>query len=143
MSESDIVRVRSLPDGSVVQVMPDGSTRPIEDRTDWARLEAMTEEEIEANALSDPDNPPLTDEELARMRRVPDPERIRWQLGLTQAEFAEQFEISLHDLRAWEQRERWLDTTAITLFRIIEQDPDAVRAALQRTYEPRLRPTGD
>ena len=143
MSESNIVRVRSLPDGSVVQVMPDGSTQPIESRTDWARLEAMTEEEIEANALSDPDNPPLTDEELARMRRVPDPERIRRQLGLTQAEFAEQFEISLPILRAWEQREHWLDTAAITLLRIIEQDPDAVRAALQRSYEPRLRPTGD
>lgn len=143
MSESDIVRVRSLPDGSVVQVMPDESTQPIADRTDWARLEAMTEEEIEANALSDPDNPPLADEELARMRRLPDPERIRRQLGLTQTEFAEQFEISLYDLRAWEQKERWLDTTASTLFRIIEQDPDAVRAALQRTYEPRLRPTGD
>jgi putative transcriptional regulator len=143
MSESNIVRVRSLPDGSVVQVMPDGSTQPIEDRTDWARLEAMTEEEIEANALSDPDNPPLTDEELARMRRVPDPERIRTRLGLTQAEFADQFEISIHVLRAWEQRERWLDTAAITLLRIIEQDPDGVRAALRRTYEPRLRPTGD
>ena len=143
MSESDIVRVRNLPDGSVVQVMPDGSTRPIEDRTDWARLEAMSEDDIEANALADPDNPPLSADELARMRQVPDPERIRQQLGLTQAEFAEQFEVSLLDLKAWEGRERWLDTTAITLFRIIEQDPDAVRAALRRTYEPRLRPTGD
>ena len=28
-------------------------------KTDWARLKAMTEEEIEANALSDPDNPPM------------------------------------------------------------------------------------
>ena len=28
------------------------------------RLDAMTPEEIEANALSDPDNPPLTQEEL-------------------------------------------------------------------------------
>ena len=31
---------------------------PKDTRTDWARLKAMTEEEIEANALSDPDNPP-------------------------------------------------------------------------------------
>jgi uncharacterized protein (DUF4415 family) len=36
-------------------------------RTDWDRVLNMTEEEIEANALSDPDNPPLTDEELAAM----------------------------------------------------------------------------
>ena len=32
---------------------------PKDTRTDWARLKAMTEEEIEANALSDPDNPPI------------------------------------------------------------------------------------
>jgi hypothetical protein len=31
-------------------------------QTDWARIDAMTEEEIEQNALSDPDNQPLTDE---------------------------------------------------------------------------------
>ena len=32
---------------------------PEDDRTDWARLKAMTEEEIEAAAWSDPDNLPL------------------------------------------------------------------------------------
>lgn len=143
MSETNIVRARSLPDGTVVQVMPDGSTRPIESRTDWARLDAMTEEEIEANALSDPDNPPLTDEELARMRRVPNPERIRQKLGLSQEAFAVQFELSLDNLRAWEKQEQWLGASDITLLRLIEQDPDGVRAALQRTYEPRLKPTGD
>lgn len=31
-------------------------------KTDWARVDAMTEEELYANALSDPDNPPLTAE---------------------------------------------------------------------------------
>jgi uncharacterized protein (DUF4415 family) len=34
-------------------------------RTDWARLRAMTEEEIDAAALADEDNPPLTEEELS------------------------------------------------------------------------------
>jgi hypothetical protein len=46
---------RRNPDGSVVEVLPDGTTRPAEDRTDFNRLEAMTEEEIEANANSDPE----------------------------------------------------------------------------------------
>lgn len=32
---------------------------PEDTRTDWARLKAMTEAEIEANALSDPDNLPM------------------------------------------------------------------------------------
>jgi hypothetical protein len=31
-------------------------------QTDWAKIDAMTEEEIEQNALNDPDNQPLTDE---------------------------------------------------------------------------------
>jgi putative transcriptional regulator len=136
MSESDIVRVRRLPDGTVVQILPDGSTRPIESRTDWARLEAMTEEEIEANALADPDNPPLTDEELARMRQAPNPRRIRERLTLTQEQFAEKFEIPLGTLRDWEQGVSYPDSVARTLLRVIEQDPEAVIKALARTYLP-------
>ena len=37
-----------------------------------ARILAMTEEEIEAAALADPDNPPWTDEELERATRERD-----------------------------------------------------------------------
>ncbi|WP_019865188.1 hypothetical protein [Methylovulum miyakonense] len=39
-----VARVR----GVVRQTLPDGTTCEIEDKTDWARLEAMTDEEIEA-----------------------------------------------------------------------------------------------
>ena len=136
MSENDIVTVRKLSDGTLLQVMPDGSTRPYVSptKTDWARLQAMTEEEIEANALSDPDNPPLTAEELARMRRVPNPRRIRERLKLTQEQFAEKFEIPLGTLRDWEQGVSLPDRAARTLLRVIEQDPDAVINALARTY---------
>ncbi len=136
MSESDIVKVRRLRDGTVVEELPDGSTRPIESRTDWARLEAMTEEEIEANALSDPDNPPLTNEELARMRRVPNPRSIRERLKLTQEAFSMRFEIPLGTLRDWEQGVSYPDGAARTLLRVIEKDPDAVIKALARTYLP-------
>jgi len=38
--------------------------------TDWARLDAMTEEEIERNAAEDPDNPFWTDEDWANARVV-------------------------------------------------------------------------
>ena len=136
MSESNIFRVRRLSDGTVVEELPDGSTRPLPDRTDRARLEAMTEEEIEANALSDPDNLPLTPEELARMRRVPDSRRIRERLSLTQEQFAEKFEIPLGTLRDWEQSVSYPDSAARTLLRVIEQDPGAVINALARTYLP-------
>jgi putative transcriptional regulator len=138
MSENDIVRVRKLADGTLLQEMPDGSTRPYVSptKTDWARLEAMTEEEIEANALSDPDNPPMTDEELARMRPVPNPRRIRERLNLTQEQFAARFEVPLGTLRDWEQGASYPDSAAKTLLRVIDKDPEAVINALARTYLP-------
>jgi hypothetical protein len=37
-------------------------------RTDWDKVMAMTDEEIRAWALADPDAQPMTAEELARMR---------------------------------------------------------------------------
>jgi hypothetical protein len=44
--------------------------REMEDLTDWERVDNITEEEIEQNALDDPDNPPLTDEELEQFETV-------------------------------------------------------------------------
>lgn len=43
-------------------------------QTDWARVDAMTDEELTANALSDPDNPPLDDAffEKAKQMRLED-----------------------------------------------------------------------
>ena len=38
--------------------------------TDWKRLRAMTEEEIEQNALDDPDNPPIKDEEWVNAKLI-------------------------------------------------------------------------
>jgi putative transcriptional regulator len=68
------------------------------------------------------------------MRRVPNPQWIREALGLTQREFAKQFEISLANLRDWEEGVRRPDSTAKTYLRVIQHDPDAVRAALARSY---------
>ena len=72
-------------------------------KTDWTLVEALTGEQALQNALADEENPPLTDEQLARMRRVPNPQEIRQRLGLTQREFATQFQIALGTLRDWEQ----------------------------------------
>jgi len=41
--------------------------------SDLKRLAAMTEEEIIEAAKSDPDNPPLSDEELKQFKRVVSP----------------------------------------------------------------------
>lgn len=47
--------------------------------TDWDRLRNMTEEEIEAAAASDPDNPP-TDEEFWRDARTVYPDSPRYEV---------------------------------------------------------------
>lgn len=109
-----------------------GTTRPLEDRTDWRRVAAMSDEEIEANAASDPENPPLTAEQLARMHRVPQAKQIRQRLRLSQEEFALRFGVPLNTLRDWEQGRSIPDTTAPTLLRVIEHNPKAVVAALER-----------
>jgi uncharacterized protein (DUF4415 family) len=56
-NEEDIVRyVTSLDDGTyIVEHVADGRLERVENKTDWDRLRAMTEEEIEANARADPE----------------------------------------------------------------------------------------
>jgi len=130
-NEENTVRARVLADGSVVQVFADGSTAPfLEDRTDWARLDAMTEEEIEANALSDPDNPPLSDEEFADMWSPYEARQMRARLNMTQEEFSEKFQIPLGTLRDWERGASIPDKSARTLLRVIAKEPEAVLRAL-------------
>jgi putative transcriptional regulator len=131
MSETNIIKVKRLPNGTVVQIMPDGSQYPIEDRTDWTRLKNMTEEEIEAGALADPDNLPMTDEELKRLRRVPNPKEIRRKLHMTQEQFAMQFRVPLGTLRDWEQGAKQPDTAARSYLRVIEKAPQTVIQALE------------
>lgn len=132
MSESGTIRARRLPDGTLVLESADGSPQPDQDPTDWARVDAMTDDEIEANAVRDPDNPPLTPEELARMRPVPSPKVIRQCLRLSQEEFALRFGLPLGTLRGWEQGTSAPDSAARTLLRVIERNPDAVLEALAR-----------
>ncbi|HML55819.1 MAG TPA: BrnA antitoxin family protein [Solidesulfovibrio magneticus] len=44
--------------------------RDLPSQTDWARVDAMTDAEVTANALDDPDNPPLGDDFFEKARRV-------------------------------------------------------------------------
>jgi uncharacterized protein (DUF4415 family) len=64
MSEERIVRITRD------QVPEDGGT-------DWERLRAITDEEIERAAAEDPDNPLLTPEEIARLEPVRPEDRVK------------------------------------------------------------------
>jgi putative transcriptional regulator len=90
----------------------------------------MTDEEIQAAARSDPDNPPLTPAQLKRMRRISPAKHLRWKLGLSQAEFAKRFRIPLGTLRDWEQHRSEPDQAAQAYLKVIAADAGFVERAL-------------
>lgn len=118
-------------DGVSMQVIANNKTLPIEENTDWDSLMKMTEEEIEIAASSDADNPPLTEKELSRMRKVPNPKDIRNELKMTQQQFAKKFELPIGTLRDWEQKVREPDNAAKSYLRVISKNPIAVIKALE------------
>ena len=95
-----------------------------------ARLDAMTDEEINAAALSDPDNPPLTEDELDRMVDARFVRLTREATGLSQAKFAEAYRINLGRLRDLEQGRTRPDSALRAYLTVIAQRPDVVTACL-------------
>lgn len=105
--------------------------RPDRPWTDWARIEAMTDEEIQANAESDPDSFISTDEQLERGVLGREIRLLRQGLSLTQEQFADRFGISFETVHNWERGRRWPDDTSRTLLRIIVTHPDLVARVVQ------------
>ncbi|MGO9486440.1 MAG: helix-turn-helix domain-containing protein [Rhodomicrobium sp.] len=99
---------------------------------DWTAFDALTDEQIHAAALADPDAQPLTEERLAKMRRVPRSKSIRRALGLSQEEFATRFHIPAGTLRDWEQGRCEPDGAARAYLTVIAREPELVRRALER-----------
>jgi len=81
--------------------------------TDRARRRAMTGEDAVAAALSDPDAPPMTQDQLARMRRVPGVKALRARLGRTQEQFASTYCLPLCTVRDGEQGRTRPDAPAV------------------------------
>jgi putative transcriptional regulator len=98
--------------------------------TDWAELDAMSDEEVHAAALSDPDAQPLTDEDMNRMKRTPRVKIIRRALRLSQEEFAQRYHIPLETLRDWEEGRSEPDALGRASLKVIAREPDVVRDAL-------------
>jgi putative transcriptional regulator len=105
---------------------------PPRGETDWARVNAMTDGEVLAAALSDPDAQPLDSESLAKMRRVSPVKALRQRLGMTQVEFAEAFRLPISTLRDWEQLRSTPDAPARALLRAIEREPETMRRLLSQ-----------
>jgi len=117
--------------------MNDANTTKKTGKHDWSGFDALTDEEVHARALADPDAQPLTEERLARMKRVPRARILRRALGLTQEEFSARYHIPIGTLRDWEQGRSEPDQTARAYLTVIGREPDRVQHALGRPNSTR------
>ena len=97
---------------------------------DWSEFDALSDEEIHRAAARDPDAQPLTRRRLARMKRITPVKRLRVELGLSQAEFAERFHIPIGTLRDWEQHRSEPDQAARAYLKVIAADAEFVERTL-------------
>jgi putative transcriptional regulator len=97
---------------------------------DWSQFDALTAEQRQAAAAADPDAQPLSPDDLARARRTPQVKVTRRALGLSQEDFAAQFQIPIGTLRDWEQGRKVPDAAAKAYLRVIAREPNTVRKAL-------------
>jgi putative transcriptional regulator len=126
MSKTDTI-ARMHRDGTVAEVLPDGTERTFPDTP----MRPMTEAEVAAAAAADPDARPMTEEEFQRARKVPRAKTLRRALGLTQEEFAGRYHIPIGTLRDWEQGRSEPDQPARAYLSVIARDPEGVRRALE------------
>jgi putative transcriptional regulator len=128
MNDETVFVRRRKTDGKLVGVLPDGTEQLLPGP---GPLPGRSDAEIEAAALSDPDNPPRTPEREKTLKRVPQVKVMRRALGLTQEEFAARFHIPLGTLRDWEQGKSEPDTCARAYLKVIARNPKAVTEALE------------
>ena len=106
--------------GAVTRRRPAGAWEPVEPRSDWARVDATTEAEIERQAAFD--DAEAAKDSAAWVRRV------RRRAGLSQAEFARRIGLSVATVRGWEQGTLAPQGAARALLRVIDRVPEAVLA---------------
>ena len=119
---TDIIAKIRKTDGQLVRVHEDGREEVMETHP----IRPMTDDEVMAAALSDPDAQPLTEAQLASMKRVPRAKTLRRALGLTQEEFATRYHIPVGTLRDWEQGRSEPDQPARAYLAVIAGDPEGV-----------------
>jgi putative transcriptional regulator len=98
---------------------------------DWSAVDAMTDEQVLAAAMADPDARPWTEEEWKTARPVPRTITMRRALKLSQEEFAARYHIPAGTLRDWEERRSEPDAVARAYLRVIAREPEIVRRALE------------
>jgi putative transcriptional regulator len=107
---------------------------------DYPNQKEMTEAEIHAAALADPDCQPLTPEQLANMKRIPRIKIVRRVLRLSQEEFSNRYCIPVGTLRDWEQGRYEPDAAGRAYLHVIANEPEMVRRILEGPVTRPARP---
>jgi putative transcriptional regulator len=90
---------------------------------DWAKIDAMTDEDIARQIADNPDAAPDMAPEF-------DVFAIRKACGMSQAEFAATYGFSVRTLHGWERGAKKPSGAARTLLRAIKADPEGLRKAV-------------
>ncbi len=133
MSDADTTRVL-LTEAAVRILEPDGEARSAQGKTDWKRVDAMSDEDIARAAATDPDARLRAPRELAEAHRCGDVDvrSIRRKQKLSLAAFATHYGFPPQALREWEEGLRPPSRLARLLLKVIEYEPEAVERALVR-----------
>ena len=112
------------------------------EKTDWRRIDAMTEEDIARQIAEDPDVAPDMSEALERGEFEVvwgiDVEHVRSRTGLDQTAFARRFGVSLEELVDWEAWGRVPNRTIWMYLKLIEREPELVGGAAEAIGRERL-----
>ena len=103
---------------------------------DWKRLDALTDEEITAAALADPDTQPISPERLAEARPPSVAKRVRHKLRKSREAFCEAYAIPLATLTAWERHEAMPTPAELAYLHLIAREPELAKVQPARQPEP-------
>ena len=113
---------------ATVKVTP-AMVRQALQETDWAALDAQTDEDIARNVAGDPDAAPILSEAETASAIA---RSVRKRLDISQAEFSARYHVPIGTLRDWEQNRKQPDAPALAYLRVIAREPGMVARALQR-----------
>ena len=116
----------------MVRFTLDANNPPRQGAAEQERLARATDAALTAAAAVDPDNPPLSAEELARLEVAHLVRAVRAHTGLSQARFARVYRINVARLRDLEQGRTRPDSALLAYLAVIDREPAAVERALGR-----------
>ena len=113
-------------------------------KTDWKRIDAMTDEDIARQIAEDPDVAPDMSEALARGEfvrlHIVDVFGIRTRMGLSHRAFAKRFGLNAAELKRWEAMGGVPSEAIRTYLRVIEREPEAAARAVAAIRDEQRAP---